>query len=77
MNKIAIPWWQNGTIYQIYPKSFQASQDQATGDLLGIISRLDYLKKLGISAIWLTPIYPSPQIDNGYDVADYYDIDPA
>lgn len=77
MNKIDIPWWQNGTIYQIYPKSFQASQDSATGDLLGIISRLDYLKKLGISAIWLTPIYPSPQIDNGYDVADYYDIDPA
>ena len=72
-----IPWWQNGTIYQIYPKSFQASGTGSTGDLLGIISRLDYLKNLGISAIWLTPIYPSPQVDNGYDVSDYYDIDPA
>ena len=77
MNKINIPWWQNGTIYQIYPKSFQASDMGSTGDLLGIIRRLDYLKKLGICAIWLTPIYPSPQIDNGYDVSDYYDIDPA
>lgn len=77
MNKIDIPWWQNGTIYQIYPKSFQASGAGPTGDVLGIISRLDYLKRLGISAIWLTPIYPSPQIDNGYDVSDYYDIDPA
>lgn len=77
MNTNEIPWWQNGTIYQIYPKSFQASGAGATGDLLGIISRLDYLKNLGISAIWLTPIYPSPQVDNGYDVSDYYDIDPA
>ncbi|MCX8673872.1 alpha,alpha-phosphotrehalase [Gilliamella sp. B3023] len=77
MNTNEIPWWQNGTIYQIYPKSFQASGASSTGDLLGIISRLDYLKNLGISAIWLTPIYPSPQVDNGYDVSDYYDIDPA
>ena len=77
MNTNEIPWWQNGTIYQIYPKSFQASGAGSTGDLLGIISRLDYLKNLGISAIWLTPIYPSPQVDNGYDVSDYYDIDPA
>ncbi|MCX8588437.1 MULTISPECIES: alpha,alpha-phosphotrehalase [unclassified Gilliamella] len=77
MNTNEILWWQNGTIYQIYPKSFQASGTGSTGDLLGIISRLDYLKNLGISAIWLTPIYPSPQVDNGYDVSDYYDIDPA
>lgn len=77
MNTNEIPWWQNGTIYQIYPKSFQASGTGSTGDLLGIISRLDYLKNLGISAIWLTPIYPSPQVDNGYDVSDYYDIDSA
>lgn len=77
MNTNEIPWWQNGTIYQIYPKSFQASGTGSTGDLLGIISRLDYLKNLGISAIWLTPIYPSPQVDNGYDVSDYYDIDPV
>jgi trehalose-6-phosphate hydrolase len=76
MNKIDIPWWQNGTIYQIYVKSFQASGTSPTGDLQGIIKRLDYLQSLGISAIWLTPIYPSPQIDNGYDVSDYYSIDP-
>jgi trehalose-6-phosphate hydrolase len=71
-----IPWWQNGVIYQIYPKSFQDSGDKGTGDLAGIISRLDYLQQLGISAIWLTPIYPSPQVDNGYDVADYCAINP-
>lgn len=77
MKKIDIPWWQNGTIYQIYVKSFQASDSSSTGDLLGIIKRLDYLKDLGVCAIWLTPIYPSPQVDNGYDVSNYYDIDPA
>lgn len=69
-------WWKTGVIYQIYPKSFQASEAQSTGNILGIIKRLDYLKLLGVSAIWLTPIYPSPQIDNGYDIADYYNINP-
>lgn len=72
----SIPWWQNGVIYQIYPKSFQASGKKSTGDLQGIIRRLDYIQCLGVSAIWLTPVYPSPQIDNGYDVANYYAIDP-
>lgn len=70
------PWWQNGVIYQIYPKSFQDSTGNGTGDLNGIIQRLDYLQNLGVSALWLTPVYPSPQIDNGYDVADYCAINP-
>lgn len=73
----SVPWWQNGVIYQIYPKSFQDSTGTGTGDINGIISRLDYLQQLGIDAIWLTPVYLSPQVDNGYDVADYYAIDPA
>ncbi|KGT89149.1 trehalose-6-phosphate hydrolase [Erwinia typographi] len=72
-----IPWWQNGVIYQIYPKSFQDSTGSGTGDINGIIRRLDYLQLLGVNAIWLTPIYVSPQVDNGYDVADYCAIDPA
>ncbi|MDF7668015.1 alpha,alpha-phosphotrehalase [Orbaceae bacterium ESL0727] len=76
MSQNSLPWWKTGTIYQIYPKSFQATDGRATGDLQGIIKHLDYLKKLGISAIWLTPIYPSPQVDNGYDVADYMAINP-
>ncbi|MGK9173744.1 alpha,alpha-phosphotrehalase [Yokenella regensburgei] len=70
-------WWQNGVIYQIYPKSFQDTTGSGTGDLRGVIQRLDYLKTLGVDAIWLTPFYISPQIDNGYDVADYTAIDPA
>jgi glycosidase len=70
-------WWQNGVIYQIYPKSFQDTTGRGTGDLRGVTQRLDYLKTLGIDAIWLTPFYISPQIDNGYDVANYIAIDPA
>ncbi|HHL2499995.1 TPA: alpha,alpha-phosphotrehalase [Yersinia enterocolitica] len=72
-----IPWWQNGVIYQIYPKSFQDSTGNGYGDLVGVTQRLDYLQKLGVDAIWLTPVYVSPQVDNGYDVADYCAIDPA
>ncbi|QHA86852.1 alpha,alpha-phosphotrehalase [Serratia rhizosphaerae] len=72
-----IPWWQNGVIYQIYPKSFQDSSGNGYGDLAGVIQRLDYLQDLGVDAIWLTPVYLSPQVDNGYDVADYCAIDPA
>lgn len=75
MNKIP-PWWQNGVIYQIYPKSFQDTTGSGTGDLAGVIKRLDYLQLLGVDAIWLTPFYLSPQVDNGYDVADYTAIDP-
>ena len=70
-------WWQNGVIYQIYPKSFQDTTGRGTGDLRGVTQRLDYLKTLGVDAIWLTPFYISPQIDNGYDVANYTAIDPA
>ncbi|WP_434470869.1 alpha,alpha-phosphotrehalase [Aeromonas veronii] len=71
------PWWQSAVIYQIYPKSFQDSAARGTGDLKGIMARLDYLKTLGVDALWLTPVYVSPQVDNGYDIADYYQIDPA
>lgn len=70
-------WWQNGVIYQIYPKSFQDTTGSGTGDLRGVTARLDYLKKLGVDAIWLTPFYVSPQVDNGYDVANYTAIDPS
>ncbi len=69
-------WWRSATIYQIYPKSFCDSEGKGTGDIRGIISKLDYLKLLGIDAIWLTPVYQSPMVDNGYDIADYYTINP-
>ena len=70
------PWWKGAVIYEIYPRSFQDTNGDGIGDLGGITSRLDYLKSLGIDAIWLTPIYPSPQVDFGYDIADYENIDP-
>jgi alpha-glucosidase len=69
-------WWQKGVIYQIYPRSFQDSNGDGIGDLNGILSRLDYLVELGIDAVWLSPIFPSPMADFGYDVADYCDVDP-
>lgn len=69
-------WWQRGVIYQVYPLSFQDSDGDGFGDLPGLLSRLDYLEWLGIDAIWLSPIYPSPMADWGYDVADYCDVDP-
>ncbi|MGF1722505.1 alpha,alpha-phosphotrehalase [Vibrio kyushuensis] len=69
-------WWKKATIYQIYPKSFCDSGNKGTGDIQGIISKLDYLKLLGVDAIWITPIYESPMIDNGYDIADYYRVNP-
>ncbi len=69
-------WWQTGIVYQIYPRSFMDSNGDGTGDLQGIISRLDYLHWLGVNAIWLSPIFPSPMADFGYDVADYVDIAP-
>ena len=70
-------WWKKAVIYQIYPRSFQDSNGDGIGDLPGIIQRLDYLQKLGIDAIWLCPVYVSPQDDNGYDIADYCAIDPV
>jgi len=69
-------WWQNGIIYQIYPRSFQNTTGKGIGDLPGITQRLDYLQWLGIDAIWISPIYPSPMADFGYDVSNYTDIDP-
>lgn len=69
-------WWKKGVIYQIYPRSFQDSNGDGIGDLAGITQRLDYLKWLGVDAIWLSPIFPSPMADFGYDVADYTAIDP-
>lgn len=67
-------WWKESVIYQIYPRSFNDSNGDGIGDLRGIIEKLDYLKELGIDVIWLSPIYKSPNDDNGYDISDYYDI---
>ncbi|MBW3629540.1 MAG: DUF3459 domain-containing protein [Gemmatimonadetes bacterium] len=69
-------WWQRGVVYQIYPRSFQDSNGDGVGDLPGIVQRLDYLRWLGVDAIWISPIYPSPMKDFGYDVADYRGIHP-
>jgi alpha-glucosidase len=69
-------WWQGGVIYQIYPRSFQDTDGDGIGDLKGIVRRLEYLVSLGIAAIWISPIYPSPMVDFGYDVAEYCDVDP-
>ena len=70
------PWWRDAVTYQIYPRSFADSNGDGIGDIEGIRSRLPYLKKLGIDAIWISPWYPSPQHDHGYDVSDYMDIEP-
>jgi alpha-glucosidase len=71
-----LDWWKNAVIYEIYPRSFQDTNGDGIGDLNGITERLDYLKDLGVDAIWLTPVYPSPQVDFGYDISDYRNIDP-
>ncbi|MBI9108419.1 MAG: DUF3459 domain-containing protein [Spirochaetales bacterium] len=73
MNKL---WWQSTTIYQIYPRSFQDSDNDGVGDLEGVIDRLDYLQQLGVETLWLSPFYASPGQDHGYDISDYYAIDP-
>ena len=70
-------WWQHGVIYQVYPRSFQDSDGDGVGDLPGILARLDYLEWLGVDAIWLSPIYPSPMADFGYDISNYTDIEPV
>jgi alpha-glucosidase len=70
------PWWQHAVFYELYPRSFADSNGDGVGDLNGITARLDYLKGLGVDAVWITPCYPSPQVDFGYDVSDYEAIDP-
>lgn len=67
-------WWKEAVVYQIYPRSFKDSNGDGIGDLPGIIQKLDYLKDLGVNAIWLCPVYKSPNDDNGYDISDYQDI---
>ena len=69
-------WWHGKTAYQIYPKSFCDSNGDGIGDLRGVISKLDYLRELGVEIVWLSPVYPSPMADQGYDISDYYGIDP-
>ncbi len=76
MSEAARVWWRDGTIYQIYPRSFQDSKNDGVGDVRGILQRLDYLVSLGIDAIWISPFYLSPMADFGYDVANYCDVDP-
>ena len=76
MNSMKKQWWHDKVAYQIYPKSFYDSNGDGIGDLPGIISKLDYLKDLGVDIVWLSPIYKSPLADEGYDIADYYSIDP-
>ncbi|MBX9972081.1 alpha,alpha-phosphotrehalase [Cytobacillus firmus] len=68
------PWWKKSVVYQIYPKSFNDTTGNGVGDIPGIIAKLDYLKELGVDVVWLTPIYKSPQRDNGYDISDYFSI---
>jgi len=76
MEKIGLAWWKKALVYQIYPLSFKDSNGDGYGDLKGIVSKLDYLKDLGVDVIWLSPVYQSPMDDNGYDISDYDAIDP-
>src|SRR6516165_4410526 len=69
-------WWQHAVFYEVYPRSFADSNNNGIGDLKGITSKLSYLRDLGVDAIWITPCFPSPQVDFGYDVSNYEDIDP-
>ncbi len=74
---VADDWWKSAVVYQIYPRSFADSNGDGIGDLRGIIGRLDHLERLGIDVVWLSPVYRSPMDDNGYDISDYYDVDPV
>lgn len=79
LNTRSLPrdWWKDSTVYQVYPKSFKDTTGKGTGDIRGLIEKLDHIQGLGVDIVWLQPVYVSPQHDNGYDVADYYNIDPA
>lgn len=77
LDKTRRGWWKSAVFYQIYPKSFQDTNGDGVGDLRGIIQRLDYLARLGIDGIWLSPVCASPQVDNGYDISDYQAIWPV
>src|SRR5262249_2183588 len=70
------PWWRHAVIDEVYPRSFQDSGGDGVGDLKGLIRRLDYLEALGVDAVWIAPFFVSPQVDFGYDVADYQNVDP-
>jgi oligo-1,6-glucosidase len=70
-------WWRSAVIYQVWPRSFADSDGDGIGDLRGVIGKIDYLSDLGVDAVWLSPFYPSPHIDNGYDISDYQDVDPV
>lgn len=76
MSSVDEPWWRRAVVYQVYPRSFQDASGDGLGDIRGVISRLDHLVELGVDAVWLSPVYSSPQHDNGYDIADYQAIDP-
>ncbi|SDE42129.1 oligo-1,6-glucosidase [Blastococcus fimeti] len=76
MDPATAPWWTRAVVYQVYPRSFMDSDGDGVGDLGGILQRLDHLTDLGVDVLWLSPVYPSPQADNGYDISDYTDIDP-
>ena len=70
-------WWQGGIFYQVYPRSYQDLNADGVGDLPGLIARLPYLRELGVDTVWLSPIFPSPMADFGYDISDYIGIDPV
>jgi oligo-1,6-glucosidase len=74
MTVIQRKWWKDGIVYQIYPSSFKDSNGDGVGDIQGIISKLDYIKDLGVDIIWVCPFYESPQVDMGYDISNYEDV---
>ena len=73
---MSTPWWRDGVLYQIYPRSFADANGDGVGDLRGLVEHLDYLEWLGVDAVWLSPVNPSPNADWGYDVSDYYGVHP-
>lgn len=75
-NQTETEWWKNAVFYQIYPRSFKDSKGTGTGDLRGIIDNLEYFKEIGVDAVWLSPIFTSPMVDFGYDISDFFGIDP-